>query len=207
MRRFRALAAGAVALLAAALLCPIALGDADPASDVLLGENVFYPYSPQVSARLQATLNAQVAAAHKRHLPIKVALIATPVDLGALPTFFGKPRQYADFLDQEISFGSKVPLLVVMPGGYGTANLPGASAAAVASLPRPAGTGANALAQAASEAVRRLAQASGHPIAGAAGGSAGTGSGVAVPLAVLGGVCVALAGLIIYGRRRRARSR
>jgi hypothetical protein len=162
----RALTAGLAALLAAALLCPLAVGDADPASDVLLGENVFYPYSPQVSARLQATLNAQVAAAHRGHLPIKVALIATPVDLGALPTFFGKPRQYAAFLDQEISFGGKVPLLVVM-----------------------------------------LAQAAGHPVAAAPSGSAGSGGSAAVPLAVLAGVCVALAALIISVRRRRARPR
>ena len=30
-----------------------ASADGDPASDVLLGENVFYPYSPPVSAALQ----------------------------------------------------------------------------------------------------------------------------------------------------------
>ncbi len=40
-----------IALIAAAALggvfgATIAVADGDPASDVLLGENVFYPYSP-----------------------------------------------------------------------------------------------------------------------------------------------------------------
>ena len=34
---------------------PAALADGDPASDVLLGQSVFYPYSPPVAAGLQKT--------------------------------------------------------------------------------------------------------------------------------------------------------
>ena len=87
-----------------------ALSDGDPASDVLLAQSVFYPYSPSVSAGLQNALNAEAAQASRAHFPIKVALIDTPVDLGAIPTLFAKPQQYADFLDEEISFsGSKQP--------------------------------------------------------------------------------------------------
>ena len=191
-------------------LTSAAWGDADPASDVLLGENVFYPYNPPVAASLQRTLGAATTAAHRARFPLKVALIDTPVDLGAIPTFFGKPRQYAAFLDQEISFGARLPLLVVMPDGYGTAGVSAAAGAAVASLPNPPGRTSDALAEAAVRAVSRLAAAAGHPIAGSGSGTApgrtapgGSGGTVAVPLAILAGVCVALAAAILTVRRRR----
>ena len=115
----RALLSLLAAVVVALSLAPAALADGDPASDVLLGENVFYPYSPQVSPSLQKTLNAETAAAKKAGFPLKVALIAAPVDLGVIPDLFGKPQKYADFLDQEISFQGKQPLLVVMKAGYG----------------------------------------------------------------------------------------
>jgi hypothetical protein len=203
---FRIATGAVLALLAALLVCPPALADADPASDVLLGENVFYPYDPPVSSSLQATLNAETSAAHRAHFPIRVALIATPVDLGAVPTFFGKPRQYAAFLDQEISFvDGKDPLLVVMPNGYGDAGLSSAARVTTDSLARPSAATGNALTQAAITAVRKLAAASGHPLSGASTGpaTAGSGSGVAVPLAILAGVCAVLAAAIIGVRRRR----
>ena len=103
-----------------ALLAPaVARADGDPASDVLLGENVFYPYTPPTSPAIQKQLNAATAAAKRAHFPVKVALIGGPVDLGVIPSLFGKPQKYADFLDQEISFATKQPLLVVMAAGYG----------------------------------------------------------------------------------------
>src|ERR1700730_9705855 len=113
-----------VSILAATLtvlaLVPVgAQADGDPASDVLLGESVFYPYSPPVSTSLQKTLNATVLAAAHSGFRLKVALIASPVDLGVIPDLFNKPQNYADFLDQEISFQTKQPLLVVMPAGFG----------------------------------------------------------------------------------------
>jgi hypothetical protein len=201
--------AAILALVTLLLLAPAALADADPASDVLLGESVFYPYSPPVSSSLQATLGAETAAAHKAGFPIRVALIATPVDLGAIPELFGQPRKYAAFLDQEISFGNgRVPLLVVMPNGYGSAGLRSAATAIVASLRKPASAQPNVLAQAAIAAVPKLAAASGHPLGSARSGSgaSSSGSGVALPLAILALVCVGLAGAIIAVRRRRARA-
>ena len=116
-----------------------ATADGDPASDVLLGENVFYPYSPPVSTSLQGTLNAETAAAARAHFPIKVALIASPTDLGVVPDLFDQPQKYADFLDQEISFQTKQPLLVVMPSGYGIQGLTRPATAAAASLTKPTG--------------------------------------------------------------------
>jgi hypothetical protein len=160
---------------AATLLAPAAaLSDGDPASDVLLADRVFYPYSPSVNAGLQKALDAETAEASRAHFPIKVALIDTPVDLGAIPTLFAKPQQYADFLDQEISFaGSDQLLLVVMPNGYGVRGL-GPSATDVAStLERPSGDTSDALARAAIAAVPKLAAAAGHPVTRASGGSDG----------------------------------
>jgi len=183
-----------------------ALGDADPASDVLLGENVFYPYDPPVSAQLQAELNRETAAAHQSHFPLKVALIATPVDLGAIPSFFGKPMQYAAFLDQEISFEGKVPLLVVMPDGYGDASLSSSARAIVGSLTPPAGHTSDALAEAAIAGVRKLSAAAGHPVNPSSGGASTSGGSVALPLIILAAVCVLIAGAIIALRSGRPRA-
>jgi hypothetical protein len=166
----------AVIVVVCALLPAIAMADGDPASDVLLGVNVFYPYMPPVSGSLQAALNAETAAASKAHFPIKVALIASPVDLGVIPSLFNKPQQYADFLDQEISFQGKQLLLVVMPAGYGVQGIGVPATAAAANLAKPTGTNSNDLAQAAITAVAKLARAAGHPIAAPSAG-AGTSNG------------------------------
>lgn len=178
--------------------------DADPASDVLLGESVFYPYSPPVSQAIQNQLNAEVAAAGRAHFPIKVALIASPVDLGAIPNLFGKPQSYASFLDQEISFqGGKQPLLVVMSAGYGVAGLPQPAMAAAGSLPKPTGAQGDDLAQAASVAVSRLAAAAGARVSTSGQTSDGAGSSTALTVAIVAVVAVLAAGAILLVRRRR----
>jgi hypothetical protein len=195
--------------LAALVVVLVGLGLCGQAwADILLGENVFYPYNPPVSSRLQAKLNQETAAAHRTRFPLKVALIATPVDLGAIPSFFGKPQQYAAFLDQEISFGAKVPLLVVMPNGYGAAGMSGLARAIVGSLRPPDGRSGNALAQAAATGVGKLSAAAGHPVAdgSSGGGTAAGGGGVALPLVVLAAVCILAAGTIITVRVRRPRA-
>jgi len=193
------------ALLSGLLVCSAALADADPASDVLLGENVFYPYSPPVSASVEKALNAETASAARAHFPIKVALIGSPVDLGAIPVLFGKPQQYAKFLGQEISFNGPQPLLVVMPSGYGVSGLDPAATSAAASLAKPAGSQSDDLARAAIAAVARLAAASGHPIAGVAatGASGANGSGSSVlAVAIIALVAVVTAGALVALRRR-----
>ncbi len=163
-----------LAFVATLIVPATALSDGDPASDVLLAQRVFYPYSPSVSAGLQKTLNAETAAASRAHFPIKVALIDTPVDLGAIPTLFAKPQQYADFLDQEISFaGSKQLLLVVMPDGYGVEGLGIPATDTASRLKRPVGHASDDLARAAVAALPKLAAAAGHPIATESGQSGG----------------------------------
>ncbi|MGI8863179.1 MAG: hypothetical protein ACR2JH_02070 [Solirubrobacteraceae bacterium] len=203
-------AAMMLALLLASLTSGVARADGDPASDVLLGENVFYPYSPPVTAAMQKTLEAEARATAKSGFPLKVALIGSPVDLGVIPDLFGKPQKYADFLDQEISFQGKQPLLVVMSTGYGVQGLgPGVQKAA-ASLPKPAGTQSNDLARAAIVAVAALAKADGHPLKGVAGVPAGAGSGggssstVLVVILGLGAAAIAAALVAVTLRRRRA---
>lgn len=195
-----ALAAGAVA--------PIALADGDPASDVLLGANVFYPYTPPVAASLQKTLNDETAAAAKAHFHLKVALIDGPFDLGVVPQMFGQPTEYARFLDQELRLflGPHPPLLVVMPSGYGVEGLPPAAARVAAGLPKPSGKQSDDLARAAIAAVPRLASAAGHPISHTApsGDSSGGGAGI-VPLIVLALAAMAIAGGVLVARHRLAR--
>jgi hypothetical protein len=196
----------ALAVVAAMLVPAAALADGDPASDVLLGESVFYPYSPPVAVGLQKTLNAETAAASRAHFPIKVALIDTPVDLGAIPTLFGKPQQYADFLNQEISFGRKELLLVVMPDGYGVRGLDRSTTDAAGTLKRPTGSGSNALARAAIAAVPKLAAAAGHPISGVSGVAGTSASHGATEVGVAALVFVAVlasAALLAYRHRQR----
>ena len=197
-----------VAVLIVALLpSALAWADGDPASDVLLGENVFYPYLPPVSASLQKTLNAETKAAAKAHFPIKVALIASPTDLGVVPELFGKPQTYADFLDKELRFiGPHPPLLVVMPHGYGVQGLPAPSTAAAQSLPKPSGSASNDLAQSAVDAVQKLSAAAGHPVSATLASSDGGGGGGASvwELVLVIALAVLVAGTVIALRRRRA---
>jgi hypothetical protein len=180
--------------------------DGDPASDVLLGENVFYPYSPPVSAALQRTLNAVTAAASRAHFPIKVALIDSPVDLGVVPDLFGQPQKYADFLDQEISFQTKQRLLVVMPSGYGVQGLTRPATIAAASLTKPTQSNSNDLARAAIAAVSKLAAAAGHPLKNvpdAPSAVSGTDSTTLI-VGILALGAIATAAALIAIRRRQA---
>ena len=76
-----------------------ARADADPASDYLYTTNVFLPLATKVSPPLARELRAVTAAAAKAGKPIRVALIATPTDLGGVPSLFGKPTcGTSDFL-------------------------------------------------------------------------------------------------------------
>ena len=203
------LAAGILALTLVS--APSAHADGDPASDVLIGENVFYPYSPAVSAALQNKLNAEAAAAAHAHFPIKIALIASPPDLGAIPVLFDKPQQYAKFLEQEITLPITVPghnpqLVVVMPDGYGVQGFSPAATAAVALLAKPAGDRTNDLARAAIAAVRVLAAAAKHPIPASdtsSVGGQGGGHSAALPVIVMALAAVAIAAVVLLLRARR----
>jgi hypothetical protein len=115
--------AGRSLLLAlAALLALVAAGgsraDGDPASDVLLFQNVSYPYE-QPSAGVRKEVEHVVDEIYRNGDRVKVALILRVDDLGAIPSLFGQPREYARFLGIELSSYYVGPLLVVMPVGFG----------------------------------------------------------------------------------------
>jgi hypothetical protein len=133
-----------------------ARADGDPASDALIASNVFYPYSSPVAQSAQDALNRAVAVAHRDGVPLKVAIIARASDLGSVTALFRQPQRYADFLDTEISFTTKEPLLIVMANGDGVEGLAPREARAVLATPRATAPSGAALAVAALGAVRRI---------------------------------------------------
>jgi hypothetical protein len=191
--------------LGAAVVPGSARGDGDPASDVLLGQDVFLPYSP-VSPAVQQRLYAVTAAARRSGYPLKVALISATTDLGVVPSLFGKPSSYAQFLSAELAGVVPGPVLVVMPRGFGLA-VQGRPRATTALAGLPIGAGPDGLGTAAVTATERLAAAAGHTLpAGAAGSAAGAGAstirraGTAVAiLALLAGAAMAAA-VVARGR-------
>lgn len=107
----------AAATVAAALVPP-SRADGDPASDMLLEQNVFFPYSaPSRSAGL--ALQQAVGSVYAHGTRIKVAVIYDEADLGSIPSLFGHPADYAHFLGIELGHWYVGPLLVVMPAGFG----------------------------------------------------------------------------------------
>jgi hypothetical protein len=153
-------------LLLACVCAASARADGDPASDYLYAQKVFFPFDVKIPKAKQEGFTALVDAANRSGYKIRVALIGSSYDLGSVTPLWGKPRQYARFLDVEISFLYKHRLLVVMPNGFGFAwpHHPSNREYAVLSKIRihPGGVG---LVDAAQTAVQRLATASGVKIA------------------------------------------
>jgi hypothetical protein len=151
--------------IAAGSLAASALGDADPASDILYTNSVFYSFDQLPSDAAQKRLNDVVATATKSGYPVRVALIAKPSDLGGVAALWAKPRQYARCLGIELTYLYKGSLLVVMPSGLGYYRHGQNPAAAYASLrPLRVEGGNDGLADTAVQAIARLAAAAGDPI-------------------------------------------
>jgi hypothetical protein len=200
-RRSRRAVARALPLLAVLLAmsaCPAQCwANGDPASDVLLAQNVFYPYLPKVSSVLEAAMEKTLRAARASGLQLKVAIIGTREELGLVPKFFGHPQPYAQFLDREISFNQPQSLLVVMPDGFGV--VPASSANALARVPIDKQRRSDGLTRSAILAVVALARARGHPIVTPSIPTSSTSSssppallvfGLPVALLILGGLAV-----------------
>lgn len=111
------LALAAAALLAAGAAAS-ARADGDPASDVLYFQDVFLPF-PKPAAEPERRLETAVAASNKAGHRIKVAVVASPQDLGSVPSLFGKPQVYAQFLGTELRSFYTGRLLVAMPNAFG----------------------------------------------------------------------------------------
>jgi hypothetical protein len=205
-RRIALAVAGAAALLALAV--PAARGDGDPASDYLIAYQVFYPYYSNTPKATLAKLKATVADANKRGFRIRVAVITSPYDLGALSALWEKPQPYCRFLSLELSFAYKGRLLVVSPKGYGyvdhTKPVP-ADLKLVQTIPIQKGT--DGLLRTADTAVRRLAKNAGYQLpAEKAGGGSSSGSDTIV-IAIIAAAGALLIGGVEFARRARNRRR
>ncbi|GAC1320982.1 MAG: hypothetical protein NVSMB25_14100 [Thermoleophilaceae bacterium] len=205
----RRLAALLIALVGIGTMPAGARADGDPASDVLLLQNLYAPYQPALPPGLQNGLTTLLKQSAAAGYPLKVAIIATANDLGAVPNLFGRPQEYARFLGSEIAFNSKKPLLVVMPAGYGLMNAPASAAPALRGLAAPAAATPDVLGNAAIQAVLRLARAGGHPLATPRVASSGSSSSKVSPALVFGApvVLLVIAGVLISIRQRSARAR
>ena len=206
MRMRSAIAAFLSVLLIGAVVAPLAQADGDPGSDVLVYQDLFVGSTAGLSIPQQAQLGDLLKAAERSKFPIRVAIIGSPADLGAVTALWRKPQAYARFLGLELAQGYKQRLLVVMPNGLGF-NWPGhSSGQAYQTL---AGirieNGADGLASAAAAGVRKLAAADGVKLAPAttssqsgpapsSSGSASTPPGRSVD-SVVGTIAVILAAL------------
>jgi hypothetical protein len=103
------------------LVCAgVARADGDPASDVLIKDRVFWPYSVKLPLESRKGLLETVNKATEKGFPIRVALINDELDLGSAGLLSRHPPEYAKFLAQELALvKGKDWLLVVMPNGYG----------------------------------------------------------------------------------------
>jgi hypothetical protein len=153
------LAAAALALLAV----PSAQANGDPASDVLITQQVFIGAEVPVPQSEQDVLTKTVAAANEKGYTIRVAVIVFTGDLGTAVSLWKHPQSYAKFLGSELAFvGYTNRLLVAMPSGYGVyhRNKPVLKERAVLAK-QPVGKTPTALVQSTTEAVRALAAADG----------------------------------------------
>jgi hypothetical protein len=107
------------AVLAACAATPLAHADGDPASDYLYTQQVFIPFDIKSPVAAQGELHRTIAGANRSGFGIRVAIIGSAYDLGAVPSLWKKPQTYARFLGEELVFLYKQRLLVVMPNGFG----------------------------------------------------------------------------------------
>jgi cytochrome oxidase Cu insertion factor (SCO1/SenC/PrrC family)/thiol-disulfide isomerase/thioredoxin len=149
------------AALAAGVFTPVARADGDPGSDVLVYQDLFAGSDAGLSVAEQVELGSWLKATARAGAPVRVAIIASRFDMGAVTGLWRNPRAYARFLGTELSLVYKQRLLVVMPNGFGfnwPGHSPSAAYRALGSIQiRPSG----GLFNATEAAVRTLALASG----------------------------------------------
>jgi hypothetical protein len=192
-----------VLLMALALLLPAAArANGDPASDVLLTQQVFLPFEAPISKSAADDLRKTVASANSKGYKIRVALIAFTGDLGTAVSLWRHPQNYAKFLASEIAFVTTDRLLVAMPSGWGfyDKGKPVSKQQAVLAKVKP-GTTPTPLAESAAQAVRALAGSAGVKVSKPSG-SSGTQDRL-----ILGAAVVALLLVLAVPARLLRRSR
>src|SRR5436853_51515 len=194
-----------LALLVTALATPAAArADSDPASDTLLLQDTFFQVQPPLPQSYANAIRGLAATMRKAGYPVKVAIIATPNDLGLVPQLFNRPAAYAPYLGREIAFNSKKPLLIVMPSGYGENNVSQAVANAVQRL-KPPGSDLTSVGKATIAAMVAMSKAAGHPVKAPSvggGGSSKTSPAIIFGVPVL--VLLLAGGLAALKRRNEA---
>ena len=89
-----------------------ARANGDPASDYLLSQNLFLPFTTKIDNGAVKRLDGTLREAQRQHFRIRVAVILSPSDLGTAFSLFGKSQKYAEFLGLELSFVYRDRLLV-----------------------------------------------------------------------------------------------
>ena len=166
MRRLLLLAA-----MGALVAVPVARANGDPASDILIPNQVYIGAEVPISNADRDALTKTVAAANERGYPIRVALIPFTSDLGSAVSLWRHPQDYAKFLGSELAFVYTKRLLIAMPSGFGFyhRNKPVAKEQRVLRRIRP-GTTPTAVAQQTTKAVRALAASEGVTLPVESGG-------------------------------------
>jgi hypothetical protein len=196
-------------LVALALFCVFggtARADGDPASDYLLGTQVFIPFDLKIPKASQQELTSLVHDTNTSGYTIRVALIGSAYDMGSVTSLWRKPKPYAKFLGAELTFVYKNRLLVVMPNGFGF-NRPGhSSTKEYATLSKiKIGSGAMGLLTAAQAGVQQLAASSGVKIkrtGDSSGGHSMAHDRVVIIIAAVALLAVAIALRVLLRRKR-----
>jgi hypothetical protein len=206
---FLATAALALSLAVAAPRAAAQVGETDPASDVLFLRDVYYPFKPPVPEEQQAQLDAVVRELRRQGVPMKIALISGPSDLGRFTEYLGRPAAYNAYLARNLGGARGRIVMTVMHDGMAQLGANPVQAEALATVDPPKGGGGPALTRAALLMVTRMAEATQLTVrvpTRAGGDAPGGGSGSAwlalIPL-LLGAVLAA----ILLARRRLGRGR
>jgi hypothetical protein len=121
-----------------------ARADGDPASDVLASQPLFLPGDGGIPPRQQADLSRLIQAANRGGYGLRVAVIATPADLGSVGELWRRPNGYAHFLGLELALVYRGATLIAMPNGFGLYARHSLSAAERAALAAPTAPGTGA---------------------------------------------------------------
>jgi hypothetical protein len=204
--RLTPLAEKRLAALVVVIVClcapSAARANGDPASDYLLAQNVFLPFTTKIDQNEVKRLDALLRESQKVDFPIRVAVILSASDLGTAFSLFRKPQKYAAFLGLELSFVYRDRLLVVMPNGYGYAVNADPDPKATAVLKELPAPGANATkeVQAAVVAVQRLAASAGHRLAAPKAGGSTSRDRITIAAAVTAAIAL-IAAFVLYRHR------
>jgi hypothetical protein len=137
-----------------------ALADGDPASDVLATQSLFLAADGGFPQSAATQLRELLASAQRAGVPIRVAVIAAPADLGSVTELWRQPQNYASFLGQELSQVYRGTVVVVMPDGTGVYHAPAGPPGG--RLQAIGGPGAVAMTRAAMVTVEAIALDAGH---------------------------------------------